>query len=95
MKGKMGKDCYKKGGAVKGKSSLADMKPKSEGGKRPHKVHGTSAKARLDKKARGGKIATPTSPLSGGAPKDIGADGAGAFGDKAPKGPFKLGSENN
>lgn len=68
MKGKTSKDCYKKGGAVKGKSDFADMKPKSEGGKRPHKVHGVSAKMRLDKKARGGKVATPTSPLSGAEP---------------------------
>lgn len=92
MKGKSGKDCYKKGGAVKGKSDLADMKPKSEGGKRPHKVHGVSAKARLDKKARGGKVATPTSPLSGAAPAGINDEGKGKA--KGSRG-LALGTENN
>lgn len=71
MKGKTGGGCYKKGGSVKGKSDFADMKPKGEKGKMPHKVHGVSAKARLDKRARGGKIATPTSPLSGAEPSGL------------------------
>lgn len=56
------KDCFKNGGAVGMKS----------GGKAsmPHKVHGASAGARLDKKGRG-KVATPTNPLSGAAPKNM------------------------
>lgn len=66
MKGKTGKDCYKKGGAVKGKSELSEMKPKGGKGEKAHKVHGASAKARLDKRARGGAI---SSPLSGAMPK--------------------------
>lgn len=73
MKGKM-KECYKKGGAVKEKAhkkeekhEKAEKHEKKE--KKAHKVHGEHAKHRLDKKARGGKISTPTSPLSGAYPK--------------------------
>lgn len=40
-----------------------------KGGAVTHKVHGTSPKARLDKKARGGCTG---SPLSGAAPKGLG-----------------------
>lgn len=70
MKGKTGKGCYKKGGAVKGTSDFAAMKPKGDGGAKNHKVHGVSAKTRLDKKGRG-KIATVANPISGAAPKGM------------------------
>lgn len=70
--GKGGKDCYKKGGAV----NFAELK-NSGGGSKPRKAHGVSAKARLDKKSRGGKMPTAGSPLSGAAPKGIGGRGTG------------------
>lgn len=69
MKGKMGKGCYKKGGGVKASVNFTEIK-KSGGGSKPHKAHGTSPKARLDKRARGGAVG---SPLSGAAPKGIGS----------------------
>lgn len=89
-----GKSCYNKGGKVKSASKKEDKK---EGkmhlatGGAAHKVHGTTAKARLDKKSRGGKKATTGSPLSGAMPSDANNEGGGI---KNP-GKFKLGSENN
>ncbi len=41
---------------------------KKHGGKVAHKAPGKKAHHRLDKRARGGKIMTPKSPMSGAAP---------------------------
>lgn len=69
MKGKSAKGCYKKGGKVETKKEeMAETHAFKKGGV-VHKAGGSPAKGRLDKKARGGKIATPTSPLSGAYPK--------------------------
>lgn len=67
MKGKK----IKTGGAMSSGPSLSDMKSKSGGSKKAAKVHGTSPMARLDKCARGGKIATVSSPLSGAEPSGL------------------------
>lgn len=72
MKGKMKHP--KKGGAVKAMRH-EEAGTMGGGSKMPRKVHGVSAKARLDKKARGGKVATPSSPLSGAEPKGLPAGG--------------------
>lgn len=59
----------KKGGKVEDHEEGAD-EPLKKGGKvkKAAHAHGGAAKHRLDKRARGGKIMTPKSPLSGAAP---------------------------
>jgi hypothetical protein len=44
--------------------------PLKKGGKvkKAHHAHGGAAKHRLDKRARGGKVTSPSHPLSGAAP---------------------------
>ena len=48
-------------------NEIKEAEGKKKGGK-VMKAHGKKAHHRLDKKARGGKIMTPKSPLSGAAP---------------------------
>lgn len=62
----------KKGGHVDHESTTNEGpdEPLKKGGaaKKKHHAHGGAAKHRLDKRARGGKVMTPKSPLSGAAP---------------------------
>ena len=68
---------FKKGGAVSNEHEHENAKepdgdvPLKKGGKAV-KAHGHKTKHRLDKRARGGKMKTitPSSPLSGAAPKE-------------------------
>jgi len=59
------KSCKAKGGAEEGTDE-----PLKKGGKvkKMAHAHGGAAKMRMDKRARGGKVMTPKSPLSGAAP---------------------------
>lgn len=80
----------KKGGKVEDEheSEGAD-EPLKKGGavkKKAHMAHGGMAKHRADKRARGGKVVTPNSPLSGAAPKKQRPD----FSEKA-----KIGKESD
>ena len=52
---------------TKGIEALADRikSGKKDGGKVVGKAPGAKSKPRMDKRARGGRIATPTSPFSG------------------------------
>lgn len=66
------KHCKAKGGAEEGadeplKKGGAVKKKKHE----MHHAHGEMPKARMDKRARGGKVMTPKSPLSGAAPSKM------------------------
>ena len=79
-----GKSCMKKGGKVmtggdvkKGGDDKEDETAKMKKGGKVHKAEGHKAKHRIDKKARGGKIATPKSPLSGAEPKGLPGGGKG------------------
>lgn len=67
MKGKkssgMGKVTHAEAKGSDGKSMMAMKKH------RTHMAHGGKTMPRLDKKARGGKVMTPSSPLSGAEPK--------------------------
>ena len=49
-------------------NEIKEAEGKKRGGKVAHKEHGKKPAHRLDKKARGGKIMTPKSPMSGAAP---------------------------
>lgn len=79
----------KKGGKVEEHEEGPD-EPLKKGGaaKKKHggKVHGEMPKHRMDKRARGGKIMTPKSPLSGAAPSKQRPE----FSEKA-----NIGKENN
>ena len=89
MKGKSG--CMKKGGAVKTKDTEGvekeiegEAEHKKSGGK-VHKASGHKGKERGDKKprlARGGKVATPGSPLTGAMPSGLPGGGKGFKKDK-------------
>lgn len=82
MKHHVTKHHYKKGGAVKdgmaegdeelhvNANEIKEAEGKKKGGK-VMKAHGKKPHHRLDKKARGGKIVTPKSPLSGAAPNKM------------------------
>ena len=77
-----GKGCYKKGGGVKhlvehhGSKNVEHHHYKKGGKvKKAHKMEGHKASMRMDKKARGGRM-TPSSPLSGAAPKGLPAGGS-------------------
>ena len=68
---------YKKGSHVvendgeEGDEPTGKDEPLKRGGevkKKAHKAHGEKAKHRLDKRAHGGRVITPKSPLSGAAP---------------------------
>jgi len=66
----------KKGGKVdidKGEDGETPDEPLKKGGKvkKMHHAHGGAAKMRLDKRARGGKITSPSHPLSGAAPSKM------------------------
>ena len=82
----------KKGGEVnidKGEDGETPDEPLKKGGaakKKMHHAHGGAAKHRLDKRARGGKITSPSHPLSGAAPSKE----RPGFSEKA-----KIGKENN
>jgi hypothetical protein len=76
MKHHVTKHHYKKGGSVPkvlhgDAEEFAEAEGKKRGGKVAHKAHGKKPHHRLDKKARGGKIMTPKSPLSGAAPNKM------------------------
>jgi hypothetical protein len=62
----------KKGGKVEEHDMEGEDEPLKKGGaakkKATHHAHGGMAKHRADKRARGGKVVTPKSPLSGAAP---------------------------
>lgn len=63
------KACKAKGGHVE-KEEGAD-EPLKKGGavkKKMHHAHGEMPKHRADKRARGGKVGSPSHPLSGAAP---------------------------
>ncbi len=67
MKGKGKSKAVVKHAVAKGGDSDAGMyKMKAH---RTSMAHGEKAKGRLDKRARGGKVMTPSSPLSGAEPK--------------------------
>lgn len=72
MKGKMKKDKkaekYNTGGGV-GLGAPAASAPKFKRGGKVHKADGKAAMKRADKKSRGGKTMSPSSPLSGAEPK--------------------------
>lgn len=66
------------GGKAEGNTILSgdpeefkEAEGKKHGGKVAHKAKGKMPMHRLDKKARGGKIMTPKSPLSGAAPNKM------------------------
>lgn len=76
------KMAYKKGGVVKemaegdevlhgNENEFKEAEGKKKGGKVAHKAEGKKPHHRLDKKARGGKIMTPKSPLSGASPSKM------------------------
>lgn len=89
MKGKAG--CFKKGGGVKNRAMEADVEHEAEEKKKGgavkrasggrishmHEAHGKKAKHRVDKKARGGKVGTPGSPLSGAMASGLPGGGKG------------------
>lgn len=56
---------------AEGKKRGGKIMHKKHGGKVAHKAEGKKAMHRLDKKARGGKIMTPKSPMSGAAPTQM------------------------
>lgn len=61
----------KKGGKVEEHEMEGADEPLKKGGaakKKAHHAHGEMPKHRADKRARGGKVMTPKSPLSGAAP---------------------------
>ena len=63
----------KKGGKVQEHETEGADEPLKKGGKvkkAAHHAHGGMAKHRADKRARGGKVMTPKSPLSGAMPKE-------------------------
>ena len=79
----------KKGGKVEEHDKEMEDEPLKKGGaakKKAHHAHGGAAKHRLDKRARGGKVVTPKSPLSGAAPTKNRPD----FSEKA-----SIGKESN
>ena len=67
----------KKGGKVDidtGEDGETPDEPLKKGGaakKKMHHAHGGAAKHRLDKRARGGKVGSPSHPLSGAAPSKM------------------------
>lgn len=65
-----------KGGKVNidtGEDGETPDEPLKKGGaaKKAHHAHGGAAKMRLDKRARGGKVNSPSHPLSGAAPSKM------------------------
>lgn len=74
MKKEHEEKCMANGGAAKMKKIKKEHKKKS------HEAHGSKAKERSDKRPRratGGKIATPKSPLSGAEPSGLPGAGKG------------------
>jgi hypothetical protein len=65
--------CAKKGGMVKGdmETPKGDEPLKKGGAAKKKYAHGGAAKMRLDKRARGGKVNSPSHPLSGAAPSKM------------------------
>lgn len=62
------KECKAKGGKMEHEESPDEPLKKGGKVKKAHHAHGGAAKHRLDKRARGGKVMSPKSPLSGAAP---------------------------
>lgn len=71
------KHCKKGGHVEESEHEEKGDEPLKKGGaakKKGHHAHGGAAKMRLDKRARGGKVVTPKSPLSGAAPTKMRPD---------------------